>query len=271
MNLDFETLVEERPYHKYMGKWDKQAVALTFHLNTVNGPFARRLPKEPGLAELKQSALNFKEYAGSPKLALGSRELELGGCSLGRALQTRRSAENFAGKPLTLAEVGQLLQAADGISTPATNNRFYQGRTAPSGGALYPLEIYMVALRPADFEPGLYHYGAREHVLEQLAVGDFSKAAKAACGFFGDKVEQASAIFFISAIFNRTLDKYGSRGYRYILLEAGHVGQNFYLAGAALNLGILSMGSFVERQVEKLLGLDGIEESPVYALAVGSV
>jgi SagB-type dehydrogenase family enzyme len=265
--LPVEQLYEEE-YQIHVGLAPNQQDALSFHQNTRLGPFKRRVPKVMTTQDFAVAGQHFKTYPGTSRLEL-PRNFDLDNQSLADTLQKRRSIRAYNKGPLSLNELSQLLFAANGITGQANDGKPFLYRTAPSGGSLYPLEIYMAVLRPTDFEPGLYHYTPRDHALELLSPGDHATAAIECCAAFSHYVEGAAVIFFLNAIFERTLGKYGSRGYRYILLEAGHIAQNLYLAATALQLGALAVCGFVERNVEKLLDVDGIEESPVYVVAVG--
>jgi SagB-type dehydrogenase family enzyme len=253
-------------YLDYLEARPEQQLALTYHQNTVLGPFAHRLPKSPSPGELAQVANHYKIYNGAPRLVLPANHFDLNGQSLAQALKDRRSTTKYRPGGFDLAQVGQLLFAANGISG---QNEPFLTRTAPSGGTLYPIEIYLAAFNPADFEAGLYHYAVRDHALELLKPGDFREAIAASCWGYEDLIRSTEVVFFMTAIFSRTLNKYGARGYRYILLEAGHIGQNFNLAASALGLGALCLCSFVERKIERLFDLDGQEEGLVYAVATG--
>lgn len=259
---------EAEPYQLQTGLKLNQQDALLFHQNTRLGPFKRRVPKEMLPEDFALAGRHFKRYNGAEQLALPP-GFGLENRSLAETLRRRRSIRAYSGQPIALEDLSQLLFAACGITGQATDGKPFLYRTAPSGGSLYPIELYLAALRPSDFEPGLYHYNVRDHTLELLKPGDQSEAALSCCAAFRRYVEGASVLFFMTAIFERTLGKYGSRGYRYILIEAGHIAQNLYLAATALQLGALGLAGFVERKVEKLLEIDGIEESPVYLLATG--
>lgn len=256
----------DEDYQIHVGLLDNQQDALSFHQNTRLGPFKRRVPKVMTAQDFAMAGQHFKTYPGTKRIGL-PRNFDLKNQSLADTLQKRRSVRAYDGAAISLSDLAQVLFAANGITGQGAKDFLY--RTAPSGGSLYPLEIYMAVLRPADFEPGLYHYAVREHALELLSEGDYSAAAIGCCAAFSQYVEGAAVIFFLNAVFARTLGKYGSRGYRYILLEAGHIVQNVYLAATAMQLGALAICGFVERNVEKLLDIDGIEESPVYVVAIG--
>ncbi|MFQ6047774.1 MAG: SagB/ThcOx family dehydrogenase, partial [Phycisphaerae bacterium] len=166
-----------------------------------------------------------------------------GPMSLERAISKRRSVREFSAQPLTVQQIGQLCWAAQGITD---SRRGF--RAAPSAGALYPLELYLVT--PA----GLYHYVAASHKLDQLASHDLRPAlARAALG--QTCISKATATMVITAVQQRTAAKYGPRAQRYCLLEAGHAAQNVLLQAVALGLAAVPVGAFHDAQVHQLLGL----------------
>jgi SagB-type dehydrogenase family enzyme len=176
--------------------------------------------------------------------------------SLTETLARRRSVREFSPRPLTLEQLGQLLWAAQGITSDDG------GRTAPSAGALYPLEVY--AITPS----GMYHYHPRGHRLERHSRNDL-RAALAGAALNQTAVSDAAAVFVIAADYQRTAAKYGpARSPRYVHLEAGHAAQNLLLQAVALGLGGVPVGAFEDEQVRKLLSLSGAEQ-PVYLVAVG--
>jgi SagB-type dehydrogenase family enzyme len=179
-----------------------------------------------------------------------------GQMSLETALAQRRSVREFDARPLTAAEVGQLLWAAQGI----TGERGY--RTAPSAGALYPLEIYLAT---AD---GLYHYEAGQHALTVVSRADPRPALREAAL---DQAPggQAPAVFVIAAVVERTAAKYGAeRSPRYVHLEAGHAAQNLLLQAVALELGAVPIGAFDDAAVQEAMGLSA-DQQPLYLIPVG--
>jgi SagB-type dehydrogenase family enzyme len=176
--------------------------------------------------------------------------------SLEEALAKRRSIRAFSAAPLTLEEIGQLLWAAQGI----TANK--EGlRTAPSAGALYPLEIYAV------MEGGVYHYLPLQHELRCTRENDLRREIWRAA-LRQEYVREAPVVFVMAAIFERTTWKYGERGLRYVYMEAGHVAQNLLLQATALGLGAVPIGAFHEEQVEKFLKLPANQRA-LYILPVG--
>lgn len=182
--------------------------------------------------------------------------------SIEKTLLERRSVRNYKDEPLTLAEVSQLLWAAQGITEKSKGLR-----TAPSAGALYPLETYLVAGKVTGLPAGLYKYIPRGHELEKIADGDKrAELSKAALG--QSSVSQAPVVIAISAVYERITGKYSQRGIRYTDMEAGHVGENVALQAVALNLGTVMVGAFNDDNVKKVLNLPA-EEKPLYLIPVG--
>ncbi|MGC9332587.1 MAG: SagB/ThcOx family dehydrogenase [Anaerolineae bacterium] len=179
-----------------------------------------------------------------------------GGGSLAEALAERRSVRSFSDQTLTPSEIGQLLWAAQGVTSP-------QGyRTAPSAGALYPLEIYAVTAE------GVYHYQPQGHLLAVHSGGDRRQALYEAA-LRQDPVREAPAIFVITTIYARTAEKYGAeRSPRYVHMEAGHAAQNLLLQTVALGLGGVPIGAFHDERIQEALGLPEDEE-PLYLIPVG--
>jgi SagB-type dehydrogenase family enzyme len=175
-------------------------------------------------------------------------------------LQRRISTREFSGEPLTPALVGDLLWAACGELPDGR-------RTVPSAGALYPLEIYLVAGDVDSLEPGVYRYVAEDHGLELIAGGDTRPDLCRAC--LGQPwVSAAPASIVICADPSVTEARYGDRGERYVLIEVGHCGQNVYLACAAAGLGTVAVGAFDDAAVSSALGLTG-GVRPFYVMPVG--
>jgi SagB-type dehydrogenase family enzyme len=177
------------------------------------------------------------------------------------ALHDRRSAPPPASGALALPALGAILAAGYGSSAPGR-------RSVPSGGALYPLEVYVTAARVEGLPCGVFHLDPLRHVLEVQQEASVAEALAAASPLPG-LMSEAAAVLFITAVFWRTRFKYGLRGYRFALLEAGHAMQNVLLAATALRVPALPLGGYYDAQVEELLGVDGVDESVVYAAALG--
>jgi SagB-type dehydrogenase family enzyme len=174
---------------------------------------------------------------------------------LEKAIISRRSVRSFAEQELSLDQIGKLLWAAQGITDP----KGY--RTTPSPGALYPLELYVVA------EKGFYKYIPQGHKLKLIDGQDYrSGLSKAA--FSQPYVAGAAIDIVICSVYDRVTKSYGDRGIRFAHIEAGHVGQNIHLQAVALGLGSISVGAFVDQDVQNLLPIPD-DHKPVYIIPVG--
>ncbi len=180
-------------------------------------------------------------------------------------MNRRRSVRAYKDEPLSLKDLSQLLWATQGITAETEG---YQLRAAPSAGALYPIETYLCVNRVDGLQPGIYHYAVREHELEVLKTGDFSRQVRAGC-LDQQMAEKAPVVFLWSAIFNRSTWKYLNRAFRYVLLDAAHIAHALALASTALDLGSCQIGAFYDDELNELLGLDGTEESVLYVSVVG--
>jgi SagB-type dehydrogenase family enzyme len=206
----------------------------------------------------------YKLYPQAPKVALPAftpREQ----MSLDKALRLRKSTRDFKERPILLEQLSYLLWASTGIQRTEYG---YQFRTAPSAGALYPIETYIIANSVQELPAGLYHYAIRQPHLEQIKLGDLSRQiAEAALG--QEVCAAAPAVFVWSAVFNRCKYKYGQRAYRYIYMDAGHIAENLALAAVSLSLGTCQIGALFDDEVNKLIGLNGVQESTIYMTVVG--
>lgn len=183
-----------------------------------------------------------------------------GAMSLEEALARRRAVREFAAEALTLAEASRLAWAAQGITAP-------ERRTAPSAGATYPLEVYLVAGDVKNLASGVYRYRPDQHRLEAVTDGDIRQHL-AAAAVDQQWVGRAALAVVIAAVFERTTARYGRRGERYVHMEAGHAAQNLLLQAAALGLGATPVGAFNDAEVSRLLHLPA-GETPLYIIPVG--
>jgi len=184
-----------------------------------------------------------------------------GEMSVEAALLQRHSVREYSSDPVTLAELSQLLWAAQGI----THSR--DMRTAPSAGALYPLELYVVAGRVDGLERGLYRYRIGHHDLLEVSREDLQDELTAAA-LGQDCVADAAVLIVVAGVVERTAVKYGERALRYVHMEVGAVAQNVYLQAAALGLGTVYVGAFRDAQVKQVLQM-AEEEDPFAILPVG--
>ncbi len=182
-------------------------------------------------------------------------------------LRHRHSSREFGRDRLSLATLSAVLFAAYGVTRRAEDRARPDLRAVPSAGALYPLDVYVAAQQVESLPAGLYHYDPGRHVLAELRRTDPRRAL--APGLVEPTLADAPVIMMLAACFWRSRFKYGLRGYRFVLLEAGHLAQNIQLAAAALNVAALPVGGFFDRRIDEFLAIDGLHESTVYLLALG--
>ena len=181
--------------------------------------------------------------------------------SIEQSLLRRRSIRSYKVESLTLQELSQLLWAAQGVTDPKGF------RTAPSAGALYPLELYVVAGDVQDLSPGVYRYDPDEHELLRTMEGD-KRLELAEAAVWQDFVGEGAIVIVFTAVYERTTGKYGDRGIRYVHMEAGHAAQNLCLQATTMNLGVVTVGAFYDEEVVELLNLPQYEQ-PLYIIPVG--
>jgi SagB-type dehydrogenase family enzyme len=230
-------------------------------------------PTVHGMQLLERSPEVRTSAARSTKRHRGVQTVELprpafGDARLGDAFVQRRSTRTFGNAPVQLDQLASLLGAAYGVT-----GTFGVGeqcvRTVPSGGALYPLELYVASCRVAGLDHAIYHYDPLRHVLERLRpvapereLAELSPYPTLLC--------PSAAVVVVTAMFWRSRFKYGSRAYRFTLIEAGHVAQNFLLAASALQLAAVPVGGFYDRRVDAFVGANSLHEATLYLLPVGA-
>jgi len=222
----------------------------------VIGDTFRSKPKKPP---------EFKLYPKAKKIQLPKPDYK--GVSVEEAIKQRRSIRNYSKKPLTKAQLSQLLFSAQGVTDKIYDKAL---RAAPSAGALYPFEVYVVVNNVEEIPQGIYHYSVLDHTLELVKAGDFRDKITDA-GLKQEMLGEAGVTFILSAIFDRVRTKYGERGYRYTYMEAGHISQNLYLQSVSLGLGSVCAGAFLDEKVNQLIDVDGEKEAAIYLHAVGTL
>ncbi|HUU27738.1 MAG TPA: SagB/ThcOx family dehydrogenase [archaeon] len=205
-----------------------------------------------GKAEENKEA--WKNITGS-KLKL-PKPRDKGDFSLEEVIRQRRSVRSFSSRPLSIEEISQLLWAAQGITDSLRGFR-----SAPSAGALYPLEVYIV------ISEGVYNYRPQGHELAQIKSGDFRKELCRA-GLDQAPILNAPAVFVITGVYERSSIKYSERAERYVKIEAGHAAQNILLQAVALGLGAVPIGAFYDEQVKAAIGCPR-NHQPLYLIPVG--
>ena len=230
-------------------KWVLIAI-LCFFLILLGGAMFNRFKRQD-----RPSRINSGELITLPQPILDSKT------SIEAALQERRSIRDYTPESLSISEISQLLWAAQGITRPGGF------RTAPSAGALYPLEVYLVSGQVNDLAAGVYRYLPEEHSLDLVLTGDIRKDLSAAA-LGQDAIRNAPAVIVIAGVFERTTVKYGNRGIQYVHMEVGSAAENVYLQAESLGLGTVFIGAFQDDQVSQLLNLDR-QEQPLCIMPVG--
>lgn len=239
---------------------DSTALSLLYHINSEPWQNTEAYQGEGYEVEYK-SAVRPQEALGLPAPTE---------TPLLKLLRARESSRQYERRVMPQAVLSTLLAGCYGIarrslSADGSNMLF---RTVPSAGALYPLELYLLTENIEGVDDGLHHYNVRDHSLEPLK--DKSKAVELRSTLLTEPfIVNANLVIFLAAVFSRTQKKYGPRGYRYILFEAGHVAQSICLLAEEQGLGSLCMGGFMDAKVNRLLELNPKREAVVYSVATG--
>ncbi len=222
------------------------------------------IPADKGRWPESWKTITCKRYSLFPEVELP----ETSGSLFEQLLRERRSSEgHIVGNILTLPVLAYILQCGYGLQGGSEGDQRKANRTVPSGGGRYPLEVYVFLFKPiGTCVSGIYHYSVKHHSLEPVALMPFTLED---IGSFAPEqawLQDTNGMICITSVFQRTVEKYGSRGYRYILLEAGHAAQNMLLAGTEKGVNIIPIGGVEADKIEKKLGLSGEEEGVVYTL-----
>jgi SagB-type dehydrogenase family enzyme len=238
----------------------KQTLGYKYLQDTKFDPQLLRMQKRPDIF----AAEPFKRYPDAQKIALPT-DWERG-ANLYEVLQGRRSNRRYGDTPLNLAELAMLLWSGQGITGRAGSYFF---RAAPSAGALYPIETYLAVNNVESVDPGIYHFQVAEFILEKIVAGyQGERVAKASLE--QNFLAKAGVVFIWSAVLRRNFVKYGHRGLRYVMMDVGHICQNTLLAAEALDHAACPVAAFYDDELNRLLNLDGEEESVIYLASVGS-
>jgi SagB-type dehydrogenase family enzyme len=184
-----------------------------------------------------------------------------GDVSVEQALRERRSVRTYKDNSLDVAEISQILWSAQGITSP----RGF--RTAPSAGALYPLELYLIAGKVESLSSAIYKYRPHDHALLEIVPGD-QRSALSRAALHQSAIRRAPAVILFCAVYERTTGKYGQRGIRYVHMEVGHAAQNVCLQAIGLGLHTAVIGAFRDAEVKKIANLPA-DEQPLYFVPVG--
>ena len=239
----------------------------TFHENSKLRRYFSALPTEEVLEQVKKlhESLPFEGYPIN-KLPQALVHLNV---PLDEAIVARSSGRDMIPSKVSLKKLATLLHYAYGIRRTDTWTSYPRSsRVVPSGGGLYPLEIFFHCAQVAGLQPGLYHYNPILHHCRFLRSGDETDRLAQAT-VYPAFMSKANVIIFVSALFQRSTFKYGDRGYRFTLLEAGHVAQNINLVSCALGLASVNIGGYFDAEIDEFLDIDGLLHSTVYMIAVG--
>jgi len=241
---------------------EKHPIAWSYHRQTSRWPFNMH-----GLNPPDYQTPPFKEDLEAKTIDLP--EPTLPELPLGEAIRARISCRRFDGEAVALTAMGNLLHAAYGVFGEVELVGEFLERPVPSGGGLYPLELYVLAQNIGGLPGGVYHYVPLGHRLEEVHPHTLPRLMTSEMFLGQPYLIEAAAIVVIAAVVERSLWKYEDRGYRYLLLEAGHVAQNINLCSSAIGLGSLNLGGFFDEDLTRLLRLDLDREVVLYAVAIG--
>lgn len=213
--------------------------------------------------------IHYKEYPRFPKVKLSEKILELG--DIKNALQNRCSVREYnPQKELALSELSTLLFYSAGVKPSTSVDSNLLRRHYPSGGARYPLEVYLGIQRVNGIERGIYHYNVKNHLLETLTTdSEYLESIKES--LYSPWAREAAVFFIITTVWNRTMIKYKDLGYRLILLEAGHMTQNLALVAASLNIGCCNIVGFHNKHIEETLDIEHEDEDSLYMSLLGKI
>ncbi|HEY9420676.1 MAG TPA: SagB/ThcOx family dehydrogenase [Thermoanaerobaculia bacterium] len=239
-----------------------------FHENSKIGRYTEPVAEELVRSQMETlwQVIPMEHLERIPLPGAGARTVPTLG--LDEAILRRATPDNLLPVPVPLATLSSLLFHAAGV----VEGRGQAGRpfrVTPSGGALYPVELFLHARTVEGLAPGLYHYDALAGALNRLPGGDRT-AELASCLVQPALVADTSIQILSVGIFERSTFKYGNRGYRFALLEAGHQAQNLSLVATALGLACVHVGGYRDREVDRLLGLDGLQRSALYVTCIGA-
>ncbi len=253
------------PWSKIDGVAAEDDLWMLFHENSKSSRYEPAPPDDTLIA----TVLNFWDvlpYEGYEQMPLPA-DLAPLDRGLSDLILERSAGQSLSPDPITLTQLATLLHCAYGI-TRVHDKGLPKPLLAPSVGGPHPLELYLHAAHVESLAAGLYHFNLRERRMDLVQPGDCSRQIAAALKQ-PELGLNMSLMIFITAVFERVIVKHGDRGYRFALLDAGHIAQNINLAAAALDLCSVNIGAFLDREIDHLIGLDGIAHSTLYLVGVG--
>ncbi len=243
---------------QYPAAWNFYRKSCNTGGRALGRPAAPGEQREPG---------TWKQYHGVPVIELPPAQLPAG--PLGEVVVNRVSCRRFGDRPLEIGELSSLLHGTYGVLGRVRLGQMeLVERPVPSGGARYPLEVYLLVRRVEGLARGVHHYAPRGHQLEQLR-GPLSWTSVVELFMDQAYLAEADLIVVFTAVIQRTLARYSERGFRLVLMECGHLAQNLNLLATAMHLGSLNLGGFYDEHLAVLLSLDPDLEIPLYGVALG--
>jgi len=228
--------------------------------------------------EVKWRKINLKEKEKSPFLELTRMDQKtystVSKIALPKVvLKTEHEKSIFKGynikrhsaKEITLDQLGELLYLSYGVIKELPNGK--KLRPVLSTDNLYPIEIYPIIFKIRNIKEGIYHYNAKKHILETLKCGDIKDKLMSCC-LNPELLTNAAVFLVLTAIFKRVTFKYGDRGYRYVLLDAGHVTEKLYLIAAFMDMEITIVREFLDDEINDLIGINGVDEATICGVAI---
>ncbi|HEY2388480.1 MAG TPA: SagB/ThcOx family dehydrogenase [Candidatus Binatia bacterium] len=257
-----------------IGNQEAPALDELYHCNSKHTPTQLAFVSARGTRQrervlhalYEEGRARFKTYTGAARIALPRCTVEPE-MSVARAIRTRRSRRSFPPSALSLGELGTLLQYGYGAHVQADGAVV---RAVPSGGGLYPLDLYVLQTPRAGGEltEGVYHYHAGEHVLQRVRP-HCDRGRLRSASIYPEVVASAASVLALVADMPRIRVKYGERAYRLALLEAGHVSQSVYLTAGASGLGAVALDGFYDDAIHALVDLDGVAQIALMLIAIG--
>lgn len=223
-----------------------------------------RVPKDRSLWPVAWTKINYKQYSLFPSIQLPQQRSFF----FDEILAKRWSSTgSIVGNVITTQTLSYIFQCGYGLQGNQKKIGRQENRTVPSAGKRFPLEVYLFLFRTVDgLQPGVYHYAVKEHALESVKQANFSREVIASFSSM-EWLPEAKGMIVLTGVFSRVAMKYGSRGYRYILLEAGHVAQNMLLAGTEKQINMIPLGGVNEEVIEEYMDLNTLDERVVYVLS----
>ncbi len=244
------------------GTWavDSLSIGQLFHQQTGTDSAGSKAKNSEFAAEIPL----YKQLKWNMKVALPTPQVPAS-MTVAGAIEARTSVRNYSGRALSLSQLSRILISADGITHGSGD---FVRRAAPSAGALYPIEIYLVVTNVDSLPPGLYHFDVSDTSLQFLQAGDLGRQLNIAANSQKSVGTTPVTLVFTSR-FARVTHKYADRGYRYAYMEAGAIAENVYLQSTALGLGTVLAGSFNDDALNALLGIDGKDEAALIIMPIG--